>query len=282
MKPNLFFASPLKKITLSILFSIYTLSVISQCTNTITHLNGSQVVNGISVTVTRSGKFGAYNLCNNTFAYGAGYDTYQTYTSGNGKYRFDFSPPIGAAMLSIHYLTNTSSGLEEVIMLKNDVHYSLELPLESSLCGTIPQPISDGNLRACAGCSASAVDGLMINGPSISSITLIDTVHAGYPYGVFFSIAFCKTNELGIKNNYANNIRLDLYPNPASEVVVLETEESSEISILNNVGQLIQDLGLVMENKVTLSTSAFSTGIYFVQIKNKQGLVHQKKLLIER
>ena len=74
--------------------------------------------------------------------------------------------------------------------------------------------------------------------------------------------------ELSI--NDASLANITLYPNPATNEITLSignTNDSSSYSLYNTFGQLL-DQGVVSQNKEVISVSEFSTGIYFIVVKN--------------
>ena len=74
--------------------------------------------------------------------------------------------------------------------------------------------------------------------------------------------------ELSI--NDASLANITLYPNPANSEITLSignTNDSSSYSVYNTFGQLLEQ-GVVSQNKQVLSVSEYTTGIYFVVVKN--------------
>jgi lysyl endopeptidase len=74
--------------------------------------------------------------------------------------------------------------------------------------------------------------------------------------------------ELSI--NDASLASISLYPNPATSEITLSignTNDSSSYSLYNTFGQLL-DQGVVSQNKEVISVSGYTTGIYFIVVKN--------------
>jgi len=101
------------------------------------------------------------------------------------------------------------------------------------------------------------------------------TLYAG---GFFDSIGGIRVNSmgrwvgpLGINEIQNNKNSYTLYPNPASDklFIVGTFEGNKSISVYNVVGQ--QVISMEGQGKqITLNTSALSTGMYFVQVKEEQ------------
>jgi hypothetical protein len=90
--------------------------------------------------------------------------------------------------------------------------------------------------------------------------------------------------ELGLLND-----KLQLYPNPANDFVLLAvgvtelTTEYKSIHIYNQLGQLIREEELSFKNNETkLSTSELPNGTYLVSISTTKGYHIKKNLIISR
>jgi hypothetical protein len=83
---------------------------------------------------------------------------------------------------------------------------------------------------------------------------------------------------VSIKEQGENYARV--YPNPASDKVNLETIENiKHVTLLNVGGQRIYD-AVLDANHVSLNTSSFDKGVYFLKIETEKGKII-KKLIIE-
>lgn len=83
-------------------------------------------------------------------------------------------------------------------------------------------------------------------------------------------------------NLSVNDVQLaqevEIYPNPAKDLVYIETSENAEVRFFETSGKLVQTANLRSgKNEVKLN---LQKGIYFLQIKTESGLV-QKKLLVK-
>ena len=80
-------------------------------------------------------------------------------------------------------------------------------------------------------------------------------------------------NPLGSFENTIDVKPLNIYPNPASDIITIKGINSlnhvSNIHLLDNKGALLKKIG-INENQVDLSS--FSAGIYFIQIKHQNGI----------
>lgn len=90
-------------------------------------------------------------------------------------------------------------------------------------------------------------------------------------------------NGVGIKENYLNKINLSVYPNPANEMIIVESEminKKTEIKIVDLLGKtLIYNLSLTTHNLIDVS--GLKSGIYFLQVFEEGNLVGVQKVVKE-
>lgn len=83
-----------------------------------------------------------------------------------------------------------------------------------------------------------------------------------------------------------NKSSILLYPNPSSDIVNINYEESSfqsaklNISILNSSGIIVQEISKINNNS-TINVEEFSKGLYLFVIKDKQRIIETQKIIIE-
>lgn len=72
---------------------------------------------------------------------------------------------------------------------------------------------------------------------------------------------------------------LEIYPNPATDIATISSENADELVIMNTVGQVIVTINQP-QNKEQIDVSKFETGIYFIQIKKGEAY-RTKKLIVQ-
>jgi len=86
--------------------------------------------------------------------------------------------------------------------------------------------------------------------------------------------------ELKIKNE-----ELKIYPNPANSDITLEFDsdinQNIEIQIYNILGTEVLSKQIFCQKSVSLDVSRLKSGIYFVRVSDKKGLVYSNKLMVE-
>jgi hypothetical protein len=86
-------------------------------------------------------------------------------------------------------------------------------------------------------------------------------------------------NPVGIEQ-FSNNLQVNIYPNPTSEILNVELgiiNETAEVKITNVLGEEVINykLGVISGNS-QIDVSGLQNGIYFVSIKTPQGFVTKK------
>lgn len=87
---------------------------------------------------------------------------------------------------------------------------------------------------------------------------------------------------VGISEIAKNTISIRIYPNPASNEVILipENELVADYSINNALGQVVAS-GAIENREQHITTENLDNGIYFITVKTNTQLVQQTKLIIQ-
>lgn len=221
-------------------------------------------------------------------------------TSGNGPWTFNLSNANGNvstfnSTLDSNALTNLGAGI-----------YYLQITDQSSTCGTSIDTITILN-------PALMVTNYSTTSPGSGTVNdgAIDyTVSGGVaPYTYYWSttdttedisnltsgiytvtvtdVNGCNVNEsitldisTGI-NNVLNDGALLVYPNPAKDWLTIESKNlnNSIFSVTTINGQLLMTEKL-NSTKATFNISSLSSGIYFYELKNSEGLSYKGKLIV--
>lgn len=94
--------------------------------------------------------------------------------------------------------------------------------------------------------------------------------------------------DVGINETEIVNTDFTIYPNPVNDLLKIEfinglTTESKSISIYNNLGQLVKEEEIAFKNKnFSVNTSDLSSGVYLLNIKNKNSASVSKRFVISR
>ncbi len=82
-------------------------------------------------------------------------------------------------------------------------------------------------------------------------------------------------------NEIGADLTASLYPNPATDVVNIQTNfEIKSLKVVNYVGQVVYNQS-VNQNDFQINTSNYGSGMYFVQIETTEGVVITKRLTIK-
>ena len=78
---------------------------------------------------------------------------------------------------------------------------------------------------------------------------------------------------IGLEEN--NAIKVELYPNPVKDVVMIQGNSINEISVYNSIGVLVERIE-GEGNEVEINMNNYNTGIYFVQVNTENGTATRK------
>jgi len=72
------------------------------------------------------------------------------------------------------------------------------------------------------------------------------------------------------------SLEVEIYPNPAYDVLnIVSNNTITHIKVLNFIGQTMLEKA-VNETKLSINTSAYQSGIYFIRIKTANGIKTEK------
>lgn len=244
----------------------------------ITHTVGEEIVNGISVSVTKVG--GAVensSYCEEiTSPYFVGYE-WVGHKSVSGSYTFTFTPPVKKVKLNFSGVTNTAANQEIVSLYVNDEHFAIPFAGFDNECDAMAQLTEEGNITGGEGLNLSGWQGTILNGP-ITSLTVKDSVVRGMPSGALFSLYITDPATSVI----FEDISMDETFNPSVEKGRLSMDMGSDEytgEIVSLKGQVLPiaidrkklQQGVVLDN--------LAKGVYFLRIRKKRVLFTRKFLV---
>jgi hypothetical protein len=80
----------------------------------------------------------------------------------------------------------------------------------------------------------------------------------------------------GINANQLSNTIISVYPNPSNGEFTISTDSDMNLSIINNLGQVVKEISINSSNNYNASVSNLANGIYFVVGKNNDQLISKK------
>lgn len=83
----------------------------------------------------------------------------------------------------------------------------------------------------------------------------------------------------GIDNLSGKNPLVSIYPNPAKNVFIIKAEYGIELSIFNELGQLVKSVSLNETNAYQEEIKDLDSGIYFINGQSAEGLIRQKVIV---
>lgn len=105
------------------------------------------------------------------------------------------------------------------------------------------------------------------------AFVVADANDAIFDSGVFIKNQSIKTNTI---NNKAVNNSFNLYPNPASDQIILESNDQIEqVTIFSIHGDFINQKRVDFQQQISVNVSDLALGVYWIEIKTNHGLGRQ-------
>ena len=159
----------------------------------------------------------------------------------------------------------------------------------SYLVGTCDTLLHNINIFSITGSSCTSFSILWENMTTAMGTQLDTGYHYVYITDCFgcetidtFLIACVGWNGSTNINNISNKTEFEIYPNPSSELINIESADESieKVFIYNSFGQIIKEFKIPNANNFQINIANFEKGIYFVKVESKSGVV-MKKIVVE-
>lgn len=129
---------------------------------------------------------------------------------------------------------------------------------------------------------------------TVYSVTVTDSMGCKSPLSTVYYVHVCPTGYtvgytpeqpcvyVGIEENYTSKIDLSVYPNPVSNRIAVELPHSNtyKITLTTMVGTACKEIGPA-EERTEIDMEHLNTGVYFLQVFEKENLVAVKKIIKE-
>ncbi|MBK6540711.1 MAG: T9SS type A sorting domain-containing protein [Flavobacteriales bacterium] len=259
-----------------VILMVQHVATMAQCTDQVLHVQGSQVVAGVDVTVTSTGYVDTNTVfCSETFPFIVGAVGGVTPLSGPGAYTFQFDPPIDSAMINVGGLGNEGVGdAEEIRLFVNGSHYSISSVGQPHACEDMAMLTANGDITGCMPCIVSGWNGTTIHGP-ITTLMVEDVPLSGAFYGgATFSLFICASGDAAVDEPMHGTLGI-LYPNPATDRITITGDRwgGSSVLIFDAQGRQVPCGSSTPSDRITLDVSALAPGLYALQLDGRSGHV---------
>lgn len=268
------------KITVTYIFLFLALNLIAQ-KNQLTHLSGTEKVNGVQVTVRSKGSVSQNtSYCESSQPYHIGSDQP---IIGNGSYIFEFEPAVTEVILNFSAISSSDATYhEEVIIRKNGKHYKVPYAGKDNGCDKLAIINKRGNIAPCQNCNGAGFNGLVIPGP-IKKIELKDSVIFGSPAGTLFSIfigdPIKKMEHKEVKSVRA--LRLIPHQNNSDFIKVIGwPDQEAMLEVKNEKGKILKEMTQKVKNGESIDVSSLPPG-YYIFILYSDAYREERSVIIE-
>lgn len=271
------------KYSFCLIVVILMLNLNAQSPYQVTHITGTQIVNGISITVIHRGKIAILDdlsYCEGqTGPYYFGY-SYLDGQSRNGSYSFTFDPPVKEITINITGLSGDNNNMEEVKFFINETHYPIPVIGTKISCEELAVLTPKGNVRPCRGCSISGWKGTKIEGP-ITNLTVSDSILSGDPAGSLIALYIGDPDLSNTIYSTINKIKMREVAAGKGIIIASNFFLNSSLTLKDKSENLVNFNYYQMdEQRICIEAKDIAKGIYVLEIKTGEE-VDRQKLIIE-
>ena len=90
-------------------------------------------------------------------------------------------------------------------------------------------------------------------------------------------INYSETKKIAINNSSSN---INIYPNPAKDMINIDCDNASQIIILDGYGRIVKQVNNVSEHQ-TINLKQFNKGVYFIKIVLKNLEIKTEKIIVQ-
>lgn len=123
-------------------------------------------------------------------------------------------------------------------------------------------------------------------GDSVEYYVMLSIGAAVYEPGINYAFTFDEfklmgpSKVTGIRNNRNVSTDMEVYPNPASDVLNVNNSKGiSSMNISNVMGQSVMNLQDIRKNQLSIDISELSTGMYILSVVDNSGVMQSSKIL---
>jgi hypothetical protein len=115
---------------------------------------------------------------------------------------------------------------------------------------------------------------------SLSDTLYLGQVTGGWKDAYYYidDISVIDVATIGINQYEGSKMQVNIYPNPANNILYIETtEEQGEIKIIDVLGNEIKSEKI--NKSLQVDVSSFINGVYFIEIKTSKGILTKKAII---
>lgn len=99
-----------------------------------------------------------------------------------------------------------------------------------------------------------------------------------FTYQYIFELTYGKSS-VGVEEVVTENV--EIYPNPAKNVVNINVNDLDKISVFNSIGQAVY-VENVNSDEHAINVESWSNGLYYISLETKNGVISSQKIIINK
>ena len=174
--------------------------------------------------------------------------------------------------ITVH-VVNTIEMVDSTVHIRFMLHHgSIEAYMDSA---TVGEPYEGYGFSLTAAETELLREALDING--IATLVLSDTLQTAEGCDSVITLTLIFHGNVGLPEAEPESVNeVNVYPNPTSSYVTIESIGMSHVEFYDNDGRILQDYIADGKNSITIDISEYSSGAYYLRIHSAAGVTIQK------
>jgi hypothetical protein len=153
-------------------------------------------------------------------------------------------------------------------------------PQITNITGILPDTLNwtliSGDYTAHGG-EKYLIIGSFVDDASTDTIT-VNSSGISMDYIFIDDVSLTSCSNVGI-SDFDNTQQISIYPNPFNSKLIISIDDNEELEVILYDIAARELLQQIFTNTITINTEQLPTGIYFLELKNKNGIIKNGKVI---
>lgn len=199
-----------------------------------------------------------------------------SWSPGNSPFQSIAVSPLAYAVFTLNVLTADfciATNTVAVTVLTSPT--VIAIASQTNICKGESVTLNASGAASFSWSEASTTPSISVS-PTISTVYSVVGTDANNCKSVASNITILVEFCTGINSITSNQSQIAIFPNPNNGVFTIKSNESINLNVINELGQIVKSISLTESNNNQVSISGLSNGIYFLVGQTNSSKINQK------